>query len=213
MENRTKDILENAPGNKYDVYYVLCNECISNSQEPYKTLMEVLKYSKSIGADDGSEPANISTEEIKNAEQKYIDLLNEIVQVIVQDNPTEEEFYKKLYENVFISQLLPQNSKSKAILTKILAEDVMLIPYYQAENLLQMSNEEYRDYLERIKPNVLKALHMLNRNFETLTEIASQLYNILDDIEIREDKIVFISAVLAVIMNKRQLESLDGIND
>ena len=204
MERKVNDILENAPGNKYDVYYVLSNECLSNAEEPYKILRQILTYSKKIGVEDGSEPTNLSTEEIKAAEQKYIDLINQIVQVLIQDNPSEEDFYKALYENVFISKLLPQNSKAKAIFIKILSENIRFIPYYQAENLLQMSNEKYRECLEKVKPDVLKALHMLNRNFDTLTEIASQLYNIEADIESRDDKIIFISAILGIIMHRQQ---------
>ena len=204
MERKVNDILENAPGNKYDVYYVLSNECLSNAEEPDKILRQILTYSKKIGVEDGSEPTNLSTEEIKAAEQKYIDLINQIVQVLIQDNPSEEDFYKALYENVFFSKLLPQNSKAKAIFIKILSENIRFIPYYQAENLLQMSNEKYRECLEKVKPNVLKALHMLNRNFDTLTEIASQLYNIETDIESRDDKIIFISAILGIIMHRQQ---------
>lgn len=204
MENKVNDILENAPGNKYDVYYVLSNECLSNAKEPDRILRQILTYSKKIGAEDGLEPTNLSTEEIKVAEQKYIDLIDQIVQVLIQDNPSEEDFYKALYENVFFSKLLPQNSKAKAIFMKILSENIRFIPYYQAENLLQMSNEEYRACLEKVKPDVLKALYMLNRNFDTLTEIASQLYNIENGIDRREDKIIFISAILGIIMHKQQ---------
>ena len=75
-------------------------------------MRQILTYSKKIGVEDGSEPTNLSTEEIKAAEQKYIDLINQIVQVLIQDNPSEEDFYKALYENVFFSKLLPQNSKA-----------------------------------------------------------------------------------------------------
>ena len=103
MEKKVNDILENAPGNKYDVYYVLSNEYLSNAKEPYKILRQILTYSEKIGVEDGSEPTNLSTEEIKTTEQKYIDLINQIVQVLIQDNPSEEDFYKALYENVFIN--------------------------------------------------------------------------------------------------------------
>ena len=42
MEKRVNDILENAPGNKYDIYYVLSNECLSNAEEPDKILRQIL---------------------------------------------------------------------------------------------------------------------------------------------------------------------------
>lgn len=209
MERNVNVILENAPGNKYDVYYILYKECVSTSETPYKTLMQILTYSKSIGVEDDSEPINLSTEEIKDAEHKYIDLINEIVQVLVRENHSEDEFYKRLYEVVFNSSLLPQSINSQAIFTKILSENVRFIPYYQAKNLLQMTNDEYRDYLEKMKPYILEALHMLNRNFDTLTEIASQLYRVAENIEKKEDRIIFISAILGVIMHKQQVSASD----
>lgn len=210
MEKKVNDILESARGNKYDVYYILYNECILNSKSPDKTLRQILTFSKNIGTDDDSEPENISAKEIKNIEQKYMDLIHEIVQVLIEDNPTEEDFYKKLYENVFVNSIFPQDVK--AILVKILAEDVRFIPYYQAKNLMQMTNDDYKIYLEKLKPDIFKAVHMLNRNFATLTEIASQLYSIEGNLETEQDKIVFISAVLGVIMHRHQ-ENEDSEDD
>ena len=143
-------------------------------------------------------------EEIKNVESKYIALINEIVEVMVQENMKLDSFYKRLYESIFLSNILQQNNKTRAVFLKILSENVRFLPYYQAENLLIMTNDEYREHFQNLKPYILKAMHMLNRNFDSLTEIASQIYQIEKSVPNDTDQIVFLSAILGMIMHRNQ---------
>ena len=204
MENKINTILASAPGNKYDIYYTLCNEYMLNAAEPDKILAQILSYAEKIGASDDSEPTNITSEEIKNVESKYIALINEIVEVMVQENMELDSFYKRLYESIFLSNILQQNNKTRAVFLKILSENVRFLPYYQAENLLIMANDEYREHFQGLKPYILKAMHMLNRNFDSLTEIASQIYQIEKSVPNDTDQIVFLSAILGMIMHRNQ---------
>ena len=45
---------------------------------------------------------------------------------------------------------------------------------------------------------------MLNRNFDSLTEIASQIYQIEKSVPNDTDQIVFLSAILGMIMHRNQ---------
>ena len=67
-----------------------------------------------------------------------------------------------------------------------------------------MTNDEYREHFHKLKPYILKAMHMLNRNFDSLTEIASQIYQIEKSVPDDADQIVFLSAVLGMIMHRNQ---------
>lgn len=206
MENKINTILTSAPGNKYDIYYTLCNEYMLNATEPEKVLSQILSYGEKIGANDDSEATNLSNEEIRSIESKYMTLINEIVEVIVRENMDLTSFYKKLYETIFLSNFLQQNNKTRAVFLKILSENVRFLPYYQAKNLLTMTNDEYREHFQNLKPYILEAVHMLNRNFDSLTEIASQIYHIERSISNDTDQIVFLSAVLGIIMHRNQEE-------
>ena len=204
MEERINDVLENATGNKYDVYSVLCKEFISTSITPGKILEQILTHTHKIGTEDDSEPSSISKKEAKTIENNYGRLIGEIACVLMQGDPTEDDFYKKLYLEIFDSELLPQDEKHRIVYLKILIEDIKLLPYYPVTKLLKLSDEDYRDCVNRIKPSIMKAVHMINRHFDTFTEIASQLYDIEGKIEDENDRIVFISSIISMLMNQNQ---------
>ena len=198
---KVKNILQQASGNKYDIYYTLYDEHILKSDQPLSIFSYILKFNDKIGDEDDSPADNFSAEEIKSYERKYRDLINEIVWIIAQDNPEEDVFYQKVYDNIFGSSLIPENKKICSIILKILSENVGLIPYYQAKDLLKMDNSIFKNRFEELKNPIVKGVHMLNRRFETLTEMVSQIYRTSMELENEEDKIVFWSALFGIIMH------------
>ncbi|MBE6818519.1 MAG: hypothetical protein E7517_05110 [Ruminococcaceae bacterium] len=194
-----KNILENAKGNKYDIYYTLCSEIVK-SASPYEELMNVLEFNNRVGNDDDLS-SFLSDEEIQKIESKYFGLINEIVVHLTIENPSKELFYKKLYENIFESNLFSQNDKCKTIYLKLLSENILLIPYYYADNLLVMDDTSFRDSVDRIKPYIFEALHMLNRDFESFTELSSQLKRIEEKIDNDNEKRVFWAVIIRRIMD------------
>ena len=194
-----KNILEKAEGNKYDIYYTLCGE-IKKSSSPYEELMIVLEFNNRVGNDDNLSSL-FSDEEIQKIENKYFGLINEIVAHLASDNPKKEMFYKQLYENIFESNLFSQDDKCKSIYLKLLSENILLIPYYYADNLLVMDDASFRDSVDCIKPSIFEAFHMLNRDFESFTELSSQLKRIEEKIDSDNKKRVFWAVIIKRIMD------------
>lgn len=161
------------------------------------------------GVDDDSEPSNISLTEIKEIEEKYTSLIVEISEVLAEENLEEDEYYKKLYDAIFLSNFLPRTKKTQATFLKILCENVRVVPYYQATNLVKLSNDEFATTFEKLKPHIIKAMHMLNRNFDTMTEVTSQIYQIEKSITDEQEKIVFLSFVFGFLIRKRNNEDND----
>ena len=159
MKAKVNNILMTAKGNKYDVYYTLCDEYITENDEPYVVLKQILEFSDKIGVDDDSEPSNISLTEIKGIEEKYTSLIVEISEVLAEENLEEDEYYKKLYDAIFLSNFLPRTKKTQATFLKILCENVRVVPYYQATNLVKLSNDEFATTFEKLKPHIIKAMH------------------------------------------------------
>lgn len=209
MKAKVNNILMTAKGNKYDVYYTLCDEYITENDEPYVVLKQILEFSDKIGVDDDSEPSNISLTEIKGIEEKYTSLIVEISEVLAEENLEEDEYYKKLYDAIFLSNFLPRTKKTQATFLKILCENVRVVPYYQATNLVKLSNDEFATTFEKLKPHIIKAMHMLNRNFDTMTEVTSQIYQIEKSITDEQEKIVFLSFVFGFLIRKRNNEDND----
>ena len=81
---------------------------------------------------------------------------------------------------------------------KIINEDCVLLPYYQAIDLISMDNDEFKKNLTSLEPAITEAIHMLNRHFLQKTEEASQLLRISQYLS-EEKKCVYWSIILKLI--------------
>lgn len=62
-----------------------------------------------------------------------------------------------------------------------------------------MDSDEYKEAIQRLNPKIQKIINVLNRNFKSRTEEASQIYEILSSLENRNDKIVLLSVYTNII--------------
>lgn len=62
-----------------------------------------------------------------------------------------------------------------------------------------MGSDEYKEAIQRLNPKIQKIINILNRNFKSRTEEASQIYEILSSLENRNDKIVLLSVYTNII--------------
>ena len=207
MSEQTLDtlmrILKQAQGNTLDICYTLYNEYVSKAENPSEVLQQILQYEDFIGSQDA--PSEIIEDELKdNVFIKYYSLLLETVRFIVRENPTVEVFYHNLYEDVFCASNFPKAENERAVILWMLAEKIPVIPYYEAFDLLKMSNEEYREAVMRIKLHLKQAVHMLNRHFASRTEETSQLVRIASKIENEHDRIVYWSVLLHLLRKTKE---------
>ena len=72
------------------------------------------------------------------------------------------------------------------------------------DNLLEMSDDEYKKTTQRLKPQIDKILSILKRDFKSRTEAASQIYETISSLEDRNDKIVLLSIYTGMIQNNIQ---------
>lgn len=207
---KVDEILENAKGNPLDVYATLYREYILGSRNPSVVLQNILQfYAHPVGSEDDDSPEIMSNEQERKIKRNYYRLAREIVWVLAMENLPVEEFYEKLYVQIFSSELFPDDEYVKIVLLKFLAEEIPILPYFQASNILSMTNENYQAALERVNDQVIQALHMLNRNFDSRTEEASQLCRLAGEISSKDDRIVYWSIVVSILKEgARQQESL-----
>ena len=62
-----------------------------------------------------------------------------------------------------------------------------------------MDPDEYKETIQRLNPKIQKIINVLNRNFKSRTEEASQIYEILSSLKNRNDKIVLLSVYTNII--------------
>lgn len=213
MENdriaKVDDILENAKGNPLDVYATLYREYLLGSKKPSAVLRQILQfYAHPVGSKDDDTPEVMSSEQEQEIRWNYCRLAREVVRVLARENLPVEKFYEKLYTQIFSSELFPDNEYVKIVLLRFLAAELPILPYFQASDLLSMTDENYHAAAERVDDQVVQAIHMLNRNFDSRTEEASQLCRLAVEIENEEDQIVYWSIVVAML--RESVKQLEG---
>lgn len=201
-EEKLIRLLVNAKGNSTDIYYTVYEEYLKSCKEPWHNLQTIIEYAGDVGEDDNNSKrvkAEIKQESIRN----YGSFLREMVRLFIRENLTEEEFYKKLYNAVFVSELFPQNSDVQVILLQLLAKGIPDLPYFPLHDVLKMSDDDFRSETKKILPQIRKAMSILCRGLETNTEAISQLWPVSKELETDKEKIIFFSAVVGLAFNNR----------
>ena len=206
---QVKNVLENAKGNVLDVFYTLYHEYMESVEDPTAIFAQILQFDSPVGTEDAPSE-NIDDETRLQTQSVYSKLLMETVHILAQQNEPEEVFYQHLYASVFKSPLFPQDEKVRAVLLWLLSERIPLIPYFQAEGLLEQSNEEYKQAFGRVEDSLKQAVHMLNRQFPSHTEEASQLVRIADNIVDHNDRIVYWAVLIDIIRRALKKDEENG---
>lgn len=208
MLSQTEKMLETlkaATGNPLDIYCVLYSDYFKKSENPGHLLEALLEYPNPVGSEDA--PSREIPQEIEQKQVGfYEEILNNKIELLCQKNEPEEIFYESLWQAVFTSpETAPENSEQGAVLLKILNEKMLLLPYFQAKDLVQMENVDFRQKLSEIAPNIQGAMHMLMRGFSQRTEKTSQLCRFAEGLS-REDASVYWAVVLDVLQKIYMME-------
>jgi hypothetical protein len=193
IESRIITFLREASGNAVDIFYDVYNEFLKESSAPHALLPIIFEFEGAIGTDDVE--CTKVLPEIRETVKAQLLEVKDIVKKLAGNNDTPDVFYSKLWNEIFVSSALPHGSEQHAVILKMLNEDIALLPYYQAINLHSMENEEYKKVVDKIRPQILEAIHMLNRNFEQKTERTSQMFRIANTLS-QEDAYVYWAAII-----------------
>lgn len=206
IQNNINETLLNARGNIIDVYYTLYADYIDGQQEPSKALEIILQSIVDVSAKFDDSPTKVAIETVGIVQRRFRVLLNETARAIMRLDLPVSEFYEKLYNSVFNSDIFGQNLEERAILLYMLRENNPLFPYFPSKDPYKMNNERFKDVQSKIYPYIVKALHILKRGYETKTEETSQLMVIADEINEYEEKVVFWSVVIELIKKNSNKE-------
>lgn len=193
IESKLVAFLQEANGNALDIFYYIYDEFLKDSSAPQTLLPIIFEFEGTIGTDD-VECVKVSPDILENVKAHLTDIKN-IVRQLAESNDSHDVFYSKLWNEIFVSSTLPHGNEQHAVILKMLNEDIALLPYYQAIDLYSMENEEYKEAVERIRPQIIETIHMLNRNFKQKTERASQMFRIANVLS-QEDAYVYWAAII-----------------
>jgi len=197
MLERIEEILDsdNKILDKYVELYITFLK--NNAENYYLNLKKIIEYSDSNVDFEDDDLDAVAKDEIATVGLKYFHIIRDLVRVIAEDNDCPEQFYQKLYNHIFGSDLFKLSDREFGVVLFVLSMQIRELPYYQANNLLIMDNDEFAESVIEIGQQVDKGLYMANVRLHTYTEIASQLYDIAESFGNRRKAIVFLAAVMS----------------
>jgi hypothetical protein len=148
------------------------------------------------------EISNEKMKYIQEASQKYGELLNNIILVLVRKRCTVSEFYMEIWNN-FAKLPLLNEQESKGIILLLLCL-TPCIPYYAPKNLMSLKEEEYAKYRDQVLGLIIKSKSVIFQPLEQRSERASALLELLDQCASMEEKVVLMSYILAIIEQLRE---------
>lgn len=135
------------------------------------TLSEMINYSKSDKLIDG--------------------LLDEVINRKLEAG----EFYRTIWEKLNI--LFEDEKKRIYAFFRIWMDG--RIPYYNLEEGITMSNEEFQEKIAKQKDNIKKAIFIMNMNYSQKTERSSLIIDILEKCDSDKDKAVVLSQAFSAL--------------
>lgn len=222
MEEKSKDknvqqnilnILETASGDPLDIAYAIYNQIREADVEESEIFMFFLEKSEDIESSDEKHMERMFSEEEKyQYARDYGKIIDGTLEALLKRNYNKERFYSELWKFIEENPLL-DNEKLKAFALYYIWVDSR-IPYYELDEGIKMSNDEYSNICLKMTDEIKKARFILNVPTEQKTERASRLVQVLDEIEGERERAVFMSQIvelserseriLAQLMNNRE---------
>ena len=190
--------LDKATANAVDVYFDLYTTYFEDGKEPEEALRTILEYPNEIGDTKDKNPQSISLQDETNLFFSLEELICGIAERLAEMNLPQDEYYKKLYRNVFNSdnELYPQSKEEKVIALKILSERAVAVPYFPIEEMDKISKEEFEQTVQDLRPSIQEAFCMLQRRFSNMPERIAQILRIADKITDKREKIIFWTVII-----------------
>ena len=148
--------------------------------------------------DGGEEVAEtiISEETAKILHRQYSEVVDALFEQVLDQNLPEDQFYSKIWKMISESPSFEDNN-AKAFALYYIWIDAR-IPYFQLENGLAMSNNEFRELSESLISSIQKARFIMHTSlFKQRTSRASVLLNLLDNFSDEKERAVLMAHIIS----------------
>ena len=156
-------------------------------------------YSRRKSIDNLPDIQDLTIEDISYCDVKYRQLVEGVIDLYSNEGYSESDYYSHFW-NMFNYVLNQLPVKEKGICFYFALCDNRT-PYYQVSKGLIMSDEEYE---KKIRENIIpveKMWYVLNLKTRQKTEKASQLYAIIESLETKEQRIIFLTQLMDILSN------------
>ena len=177
-----REYFHHASGNPYDIYYKAYFDYYLRIPEEEKLICfkELLTWAI---LPDGKYQTQIyhTKEEYEKLIKKASSVMSGILENLVESKPTEDEFYKQLYE--FISMKYLFNDDEDRLGAILFLINSPFIPYYLLDSGIKMEEEEFRELTKASYPYLTKLVFILNSRVQQRTETSSLIIKVFDEIK------------------------------
>ena len=193
-----------AKGEKVNICYALLKIIESAPEQDQPALLR--HTTESYESAGSSQEISIDDYITKNEEsairKKYGGLINNMLEVLIEENREESEFYAHLWS--LINNPILRDDKDRAFALYWLLIDKRL-PYFRLEEGFKMSNEDYRSSMLRLRRDRARIRFIMSREFDQKTERADLILKQIDEAS-GSDRVILMSEVI-----KQTKSSSEGI--
>lgn len=190
---------ENNLGDFCAEYYYSYIKNFLKTEDGLNNFISLLKWT--IQSDETLEVGHYFEDEDYDEKIKiYSPILEPLIDKMVRENICEEDFYFRLWK-VMLDESFFAEDIDKICVLMILISDPR-IPYFELGPAMQMDNSKYREISNTISDEIAKSLFVVSRGYSQNTEVASQLYEVLERISDKERKIVLLANIIGFFNSK-----------
>lgn len=121
-------------------------------------------------------------------------VIDRLLSNLIEKNYPAEAFYSNLWDSINNDVLFDSDlEKICAVLFVLLSSKT---PYFQMEEALRMSDEDYWKVSREVDEQYKKAVFALNRGYDQRTEVASQIVRFFKEIEGETQQVVYIAKLI-----------------
>lgn len=132
---------------------------------------------------------------------KYETLTDGFIDYLVSENLPVDEFYTRLWEFIHNKEIF--HDELASITGFLMIAKHTLLPYYYLPAGLQMSNDEYREYIKNLEPQIERIHFIVKRTYSQKTEKASAFLSVLEEVNDKKERAVLLSRLLDLMIEQR----------
>lgn len=184
---------EKSLGNFCAYYYNLYIKNLLGTNDGFENFVLILKWDHNSNETIAAVEF-FSEDEYKKTTSSIQPIIKKIIDNMINESVTEDEFYSRLWEFISGDSLFPSELEKICSIVALVLEP--RIPYYELGQALQMDNDKYQEVSDSIDTEISRALFVLRCGYSQNTQVASQLYKIMKEIDDEEKRIVLLANVI-----------------
>lgn len=206
LENNVplSEFLKHVCGQVFSVCEIFYERYLKIEKDP-QTAANLLKmfYAGNVDTDETEEVrGSIDGDKMEEMVAGNAPMIEKLVDNIIAENPTEDDFYLQIWEMLNNTIIFPQEED---VISGIIAIYYLgTIPYYQLLKAPTMDEKTFKTALKNIEPTIAKAFFALNCNYEQKTQLATQLIYLYDQISDLDEKKVYVATLFGKALSKIQ---------